>query len=333
MENSTLILLFSVNLELLSLIGTENLLYKNQGMSWWGIETVNCNFYLVDVFGQKRFTGNQLAVVIHNDDLTDIEMQKIANEFHFSETTFVSMAQQPSEGYIVRIFTPATEVPFAGHPTLGTAYVINNLLAKQPAEEVTLNLKVGKITVTFEKIGEKKSILWMRQIQPAFGKAFQKDLFEKILGLSSSDFDPSYPIQEVSTGLPFIIVPLKTLESVKHARVDKNILPDLTKQTQAGILVFAPQTCYKENSLHVRVFVDAFGIPEDPATGSGNGCLAAYLSKYQYLGASDINIKVEQGFEINRPSILHLKTQTNNRTIAVQVGGQVQLIAKGELVE
>jgi trans-2,3-dihydro-3-hydroxyanthranilate isomerase len=110
-------------------------------------------------------------------------------------------------------------------------------------------------------------------------------------------------------------------------------MPQLIKRAKAGILLFCPQTYSKTNKLNVRVFVDAFGIPEDPATGSGNGCLAAYLSKYQYFGNSDLEISVEQGYEINRPSILYLKTKANKETILIQVGGQVRLVAKGELLE
>ena len=265
--------------------------------------------------------------------MTDATKQKIANEFHFSETTFVLPKKEPHNGYKVRVFTPATEVPFAGHPTLGTAYIINLFLAKQPTKVVILNLKVGEIPVTFEDPKDDSAILWMQQAQPIFCRKFAIDVFEDLLGLSASDFDIAYPIQEVSTGLPFIIVPLKTLDSVRRARVNPKFLPKVTKEMQAGILVFAPQTYHKENQLNARVFVDVFGIPEDPATGSGNGCLAAYLTNYRYFGTSNINIRVEQGFEINRPSILHLKTETFKEETTVEVGGCVQLVAKGELME
>jgi trans-2,3-dihydro-3-hydroxyanthranilate isomerase len=258
-------------------------------------------------------------------------MQKIANEMHFSETTFTRSNQTNNTGYDVRIFTPATEVPFAGHPTLGTAYIIKHFLAKEPNEEITLNLKVGKIKVRFEKEPNNQEILWMKQIQPIFGEEFSVQSFQNLLGLEPSDFDLRYPIREVSTGLPFIIVPLTNLRAVKKARINQELLPDLTKN-QLGILIFCPQTCHKENSLHARVFVDAFGIVEDPATGSGNGCLAAYLTHYEYFGSSQIDIRVEQGFEIQRPSILYLKAKKTEKKIEVNVGGMVQLIAKGELL-
>ena len=251
---------------------------------------------------------------------------------HFSETAFVLSEKPKDNGYDVRIFTPSIEVPFAGHPTLGTAYVIGHFIAKETLQEITLNLKVGQINVTCESQPKNQEILWMKQLQPVFGQKFSTEFFQDLLGLGPSDFDTHCPIQEVSTGLPFVIVPLKTLNSVKKARVNQILLSQLTKKTQSGILIFSPQTYEKENKLNVRVFVDTFGISEDPATGSGNGCLAAYLSHYQYFGSRQIDIKVEQGFEIKRPSILHLKTRKIGKNIDVYVGGRVFPIAKGKLL-
>ena len=278
------------------------------------------------MFAQEKFAGNQLAVVTNASALSGAEMQKIANEFHFSETTFV--ISQSGNGYGIRIFTPSTEVPFAGHPILGTAYIIRKYVEKRTVEQLNLILKLGQVPVFFD--GE---VAWMQQKPPQFGKTFSVKFFEDLLNLSTSDFDTEYPIQRVSTGLPFIIVPLKSLSSVKKAKINHNFMPQLIKRAKAGILLFCPQTYSKTNKLNVRVFVDAFGIPEDPGTGSGNGCLAAYLSKYQYFGNSDLEISVEQGYEINRPSILYLKTKANKETILIQVGGQVRLVAKGELLE
>ncbi|MGD0450484.1 MAG: PhzF family phenazine biosynthesis protein [Candidatus Bathyarchaeia archaeon] len=292
----------------------------------------NNTFYIVDVFAQTKNSGNQLAVIINANNLSDDEMQKLANEMHFSETAFILSDKPKVNGYDVRIFTPSIEVPFAGHPTLGTAYVIKHFITKVPTQEITLNLKVGQIKVTCENGPNNQEIFWMQQIQPVFSQKFSIDFFKNLLGLEPSDFDPNYPIQEVSTGLPFIITPLKTLNSVKKARINQKLLSELTKKTQSGILIFNPQTYHKENNLNVRVFVDEFGIPEDPATGSGNGCLAAYLSHYQYFGSPQIDIKVEQGFEIRRPSILHLKTRKIGENIDVYVGGRVFPIAKGKLL-
>jgi trans-2,3-dihydro-3-hydroxyanthranilate isomerase len=297
-----------------------------------GVEMATHVFYLVDVFAEEKYSGNQLAVVNCSSRLTSQQMQKIANEMHFSETSFITSNRKEMGGYNVRIFTPTAEVPFAGHPTLGTAFVIRRLLLRESADAVLLNLKIGQISVRFEKGVTGNEILWMKQQSPIFGKKFEVERFSEILGLSLSDFDVRYQIQMVSTGLPFIIVPLKNLEAVKKSRVNQNKQLEFAKEIAAGILVFSNDTYSEENDLNVRVFVDAFGIPEDPATGSGNGCLAAYLSRYKYFGSSNLCIKVEQGFELGRPSLLHLQAGISDEKINIQVGGRVFLVGHGELV-
>ena len=290
------------------------------------------SFYFVDVFAQEKFAGNQLAVFQNASALSSERMQQIANEMHFSETTFILSDFQRNGGYDVRIFTPASELPFAGHPTLGTAYVIKRFVAGETIEKVVLNLKVGQIPVVFKNDVENGEVAWMEQVQPAFGGIFRVEEFSKILQLTEDAFDVRYPIQVVSTGLPFIIVPLKTLDSVRNAKLNRDRLDELAKSSQAGILVFCPQTHDKKNHLNVRVFADMYGVPEDPATGSGNGCLAGYLSRYRYFGSDTIDIRVEQGYEIRRPSLLLLRAQTREQKIHVQVGGKVVPVAKGELI-
>jgi trans-2,3-dihydro-3-hydroxyanthranilate isomerase len=292
----------------------------------------NETFYFVDVFAEEKYAGNQLAVITDAQGLSDSQMQAIANEMHFSETTFIVSSQKSNGGFDVRIFTPRTEVPFAGHPTLGTAYVISHFLESKVINPIAINLKVGQIPVYSKKARKGGETLWMRQNSPEFGRKFLVNQFASNLGLDISDFESSYPIQEVSTGLPFIIVPLKTLEAVEKARVSPLLQFDLAKENPSGILLFCPQTCREENSLHVRVFVDAFGIAEDPATGSGNGCLSAYLSLYRFFGTPKVNIAVEQGLEVRRPSRLYLRAEAEAGQISVHVGGQVFPIAKGELL-
>jgi trans-2,3-dihydro-3-hydroxyanthranilate isomerase len=288
-------------------------------------------FYLVDVFAQEKYAGNQLAVFMNAEALSTVEMQKIANEMHFSETTFILSSEKRNGGYDVRIFTPHVEVPFAGHPTLGTAYVIRRFVAGTGERSVVLNLKVGQIPVEFEQAQGDEEILWMRQLPPSFGKTFKVKELEKVLQLKGEDFDGRFPIQEVSTGMPFIIVPLKSLDAVKRARVNMDRLLEMASDVKGGILVFCPQTIDPRNNLHVRVFVDLNGVPEDPATGSGNGCLAGYLCRYQYFGISRVNAKVEQGYEIKRPSLLLLKARKIGDALQVDVGGRVFLIAEGKL--
>ncbi len=269
-------------------------------------------FYIVDVFAEKKYAGNQLAVFRQAESLSSEEMQRLARETNFSETTFILSDREHDGGYDVRIFTPAEEVPFAGHPTLGTAHIIRNEILKGKGDALILNLKVGRIPVTFAKDG----YIWMKQIEPEFGKQHHFPEIAAILSLSTDDIDDRFPVQEVSTGMPFFIVPLKTLEALKKAKIDRDKYFALIKDSWAkGILVFAPQAHEAGNDISVRVFVDYFDVPEDPATGSGNGCLAGYLVKHRYFGKERIDIRSEQGYEIGRPSLLLLKAERDGARI------------------
>ncbi len=289
-------------------------------------------FYIVDVFAEEKYAGNQLAVVRDAAGLSDSEMQNITKEMNYSETTFILSDDQRKGGYDVRIFTPAQEVPFAGHPTLGTAYVIQQEIIKEPVEKIILNLKVGQIPVTFNYTGKEKNVLRMKQIEPIFGQIIEPEQISQVLGINTSDIDERFPVQEVSTGMFFIIVPLKTLDVVKRAKVARDKYFKLIENRQAkAILVFCPETYSPENDLNVRVFVDYYGIPEDPATGSGNGCLAGYLVKNRYFGKDQIDIRAEQGYEIGRPSLIYLRAENKEGQIDISVGGKVVMVARGQL--
>ena len=289
-------------------------------------------FYLVDVFAEEKYTGNQLAVFKNVTKLSDNQMQRIAKEMNYSETTFILSGKEHDGGYDVRIFTPETELNFAGHPTLGTAFIIQHEIIKKPVKEIILNLKAGKIPVIFDYKSQNSCILWMKQLEPTFGKNFDANLISKILSLHVSDINSSYPIQEVSTGLPVVIVPLTTLQGVKKARVNKNKYFKFIQDTEAKtILIFCSETYKKANDLNVRFFADQYGIPEDPATGSANGCLAAYIVNHRYFGKYQIDLKVEQGYEIGRPSRLYLKAEKKEQEISVYVGGKVKMIGNGKL--
>jgi trans-2,3-dihydro-3-hydroxyanthranilate isomerase len=289
----------------------------------------NLPFYILDVFTETKYAGNQLAVFRSAAGIPNEQMQSIAREINFSETTFILSDEKNNAGYDVRIFTPKEEVPFAGHPTLGTAHIIHSKIIQGMSNDVILNLKVGQIPVTFTQDG----YCWMKQIQPTFGQRHQPEILANILRLDVSEIDDRFPIQEVSTGLPFFIVPLKTLASLKKVKIDKERYFDLIKDTQAkGILAFCSEAHEPQNNISVRVFVDYYGVPEDPATGSGNGCLAGYLVKYRYFGIDRINIRSEQGFEIGRPSLLLLKAEQINAMINISVGGKCIIVAQGDFI-
>jgi trans-2,3-dihydro-3-hydroxyanthranilate isomerase len=286
----------------------------------------NPTFYIVDVFAEKKYAGNQLAVVRGAAGLSNTEMQSIAAEMNYSETTFVLSDEERNGGYDVRIFTPKEEVPFAGHPTLGTAYVTRQEIIGNSVERVTLNLKAGQIPVTFG------NVLWMKQLPPTFGDTLDQARVSRVLSLEEADLDEQFPIQEVSTGLPCIVAPLKGLKALERCQVDRDGYYELISTAWAkAILVFSPEP-YDKADLSVRFFADYYGVSEDPATGSANGCLAGYLVEHRYLDADSIDVRVEQGYEIGRPSLLYLRAEEKENEINVSVGGKVQMVAKGELL-
>ena len=173
----------------------------------------------------------------------------------------------------------------------------------------------------------------MKQINPTFGQIIEKRTIAPALGLDENQIDDRYPVQEVSTGTPFIMCPLKRLDAVKRACTDREKYFQLIEEIEAkAILVFSPETYVKENQLNVRVFADYYGVAEDPATGSANGCLAGYLVKYGYFGEDRLDIRVEQGYEIGRPSLLYLRAEAREEEIDVLVGGKVMMVAQGEFV-
>ncbi|MEG4055412.1 MULTISPECIES: PhzF family phenazine biosynthesis protein [unclassified Microcoleus] len=293
------------------------------------------NFYIVDVFAESKYAGNQLAVFWGAGvaELSEAQMLLIAREINYSETTFIRSPDPRDGGYDVRIFTPKKELPFAGHPTLGTAFVLQQEIIREKVDRVILNLAVGQIPVTFNYHNESADILWMRQNAPSFGQVLSAETLVNVLNLAPDEIDTNFPIQEVSTGVPFIIVPLKTLASLKKAQVNLDKYFELVNTMEAKeILIFCPESYSDINDLSVRVFAHSLGIPEDPATGSANGCLAGYLVEHDYYGEAKIDVRVEQGYEIDRPSLLLLKAAKNEGKIAVLVGGKVVMVAKGEFV-
>jgi len=284
-------------------------------------------FHIVDVFAERKYAGNQLAVVLDADCLTGDEMHKITQEFGYSETSFVLSQEAVDGGYPVRIFTPGSEIPFAGHPTLGTAAVIREELLSPVAGDVALDVAAGLIPVTFG------DVLWMRQRPPELGDILDSSLAARTIGLEAADIGAGHPVQVVSTGLPAIIIPLKNLEALKRCRLDRERYRELADAAgSTNLYIFCPEPHESENDLAARMFADDLGVPEDPATGSAAGCLAAYLAEHRYLGDGPVDVRLEQGYEIGRPSLLYLRAEKSPEGIAVEVGGKVQMVARGELL-
>jgi len=298
------------------------------------------DFCIVDVFAEKKYAGNQLAVFRNTAKLSTEEMQAIARETNFSETTFIDSDTEHDGGFDVRIFTPTSELPFAGHPTLGTAFVIKEMILQREAERINLNLKVGQIPVDLIYENNKLSDLWMKQVDPTFGETLEREEVAAILNCAVEDLDPDFPIQEVSTGIPFYIVPMLSLQKVRNLRINHSKYeefvathyPDADSETviNTGFFVFCPQTMEKGNDIHARMFDPHYGVPEDPATGSANGCFLSYLLKHNYFAKTSLDLRVEQGYEMKRPSILKIKGRISENQYDIFVGGQVQMVASGE---
>ena len=258
---------------------------------------------IVDVFAEKPLAGNQLAVVRDAAALSDGQMQDIAREMNFSETTFIT---GESDGRAsVRIFTPSRELPFAGHPTVGTAWELT-----QGEGEITLDLAVGPVAVAFED-----GIGWMVPPEVEFQGAMDSADAARLLGIDEGDFDPEFPIELAEVGPSFALLPVKSLSVLKSVAVASPI--------DRSLFVFTADAYGESADFASRMFFDAGGIREDPATGSANTAFAAYLRKHRGdLGS----VVVDQGVEINRPSRLYLEVGSTLR-----VGGKVQPVLTGEI--
>lgn len=296
------------------------------------------DFFIVDVFTQGPFTGNPLAVFVNGERYPDDHMQRLARELNFSETTFI-YPQNGDGSWPVRIFTPVAELPFAGHPTLGTAFVIARTLLSEPCDCLLLDLPVGRIPVQLTYEQGAVTELTMRQPQPEFGTTYPARDVLCALGLEApAGFGQEMPVQLVSTGLPFLIVPVPSLSAIRRARLlldQFEAIPGMDPTT--NVLLFTREAQTEGHDLHVRVFVPELGISEDPATGSANGCLCAYLLKY---GSEDtakstarIQMIAEQGYEIARPSLLRLSGRREGDHYDIYVGGQVEWVARASLYD
>jgi len=261
--------------------------------------------------------------------LSTEQMQALARETNLSETTFILPGEASVEkesGVRVRIFTVQEELPFAGHPTLGTAFVLHK---KTGAPEVRLELNVGTVPVRFEKSDGRPVFGEMTQKNPQFGATHTREAIAQFTNLSPADFDDSVPIQTVSTGMPFTITAVRSLEKLSSLRVDLNRVGEYLAQSGGKFLYFVSrETVDSKARLHARML---FYNGEDPATGSAAGCCASWMVAHG-VAASDEQVMIEQGLEMHRPSRIFVRaTKQDNQVINVRVGGNCVEILRGEL--
>lgn len=293
-------------------------------------------FVHVDVFTSEPLLGNPLDVFIDARGLSDAQMLAIARETHQSETTFVfprDAATEREHGVSVRIFTPTGEVPFAGHPTLGTATVLRNLRMMKKATdlaEISLDLKVGKVPVSFRAADPLGTFGEMRQIPPTFGAQLDKETVAGLHHLTAADIADEAPIEVVSTGLPFAIVPLKKLATLQSLQIDADKMSAFlaSQPSRFGFYYVTRDTGESEVTLRSRcVWVGG----EDAATGSAAGCTAGWLVRHG-VAPSDQSVHIRQGVEMNRASDIFVSASRQGDQVAnIRVGGYSVQTMEGEL--
>ena len=283
------------------------------------VRDVNVPFRLVDVFAPRPLAGNQLCVVPGPTALEDSTMQALAREIGFSETTFVT--ESGGDRYAMRIFTPASELPFAGHPTLGTAFVlVSEGRVSSPATQV---VAAGEIPV---EVDLETGTAWMTQLPPAFGPVFEdRELIARAIGLEASDLDPDLPVRTVSTGLPPTIVPLRDAETLRRAVRNAAVVADAVAASGGEDLYLFAVT---EEGVTARMFDAELGVGEDPATGSAAGALGAYLAEHDLAGMPG-SVLIRQGAQVGRPSELFVEISSEDGVWRVRVGGGVHVVGRG----
>ena len=291
------------------------------------------HFYIVDVFAERPYTGNPLAVVVGKEEIPKETMQLIAAEINFSETTFLSPVPEENGGYRVHIFTPSQELDFAGHPLLGTAHVIRQHCSGKANEEIILNIKAGQVPVNFETGDDGKEVAWFQAPPMSFGETANPNSIASSLGIAEKDIETKTPIQVISAGTAAMIVPLKSLDALKRCKFNLEKYADLkAKGFPPLIYLFTQQTHDVKNDFCVRFFFEAHGVREDPATGNGAAFFGEYLLQHKYFSESNLSLRIEQGHEIRRPSLVMLSANMSEGVNEVYVGGTVISIVQGKLL-
>jgi trans-2,3-dihydro-3-hydroxyanthranilate isomerase len=287
-------------------------------------------FLQYDVFTAEPLTGNQLAVFLDGRGLDAERMQSIAREMNFSETTFVLPAERPATNVRMRIFTPALELPMAGHPVIGTTFALAHAGTIAPGTRLfVFGLGVGPTPVDLEWDGDRLRFAWMTQPLPAFAAVIaDRSAAAAAIGLEVADLVADLPVQQVSCGLPYTLIPLRDNAAVDRASAE---VPLLRRLAEHGVLLFAINGRAETYS---RMFAPQSGVIEDPATGSASGPLGAYLVRHGVVsGAVARRILNLQGVAMRRPSRLHIHIEgTADAITSVKVGGEAVLVAEGKLL-
>lgn len=297
------------------------------------------HYHLLDVFTDRAFGGNPLAVFLEGEGIPEATMQAIAKELNLSETTFVLPPQDAGNDFRVRIFTPAAELPMAGHPTIGTAFILAKEGLVRPdgvRPTVTLEEKVGPIPVTIGWEAGAPAFIEMQQPLPEFGPEIAEvDAIAEMLSLEPDAIRATnLPVQVVSCGMPFLFVPLNGLEAVRRLRFRVDLWERVLRNVAAqDVFVFTRDVEFAGSDVHSRMFAPGHGVNEDAATGGASGPLGCYLVRHRVLVSDgELRCVSEQGIEMGRPSFLHLRIAHERGEItAVRVGGNCHYMGAGYL--
>ncbi len=295
-------------------------------------------FTLVDVFTSRPFGGNQLAVFTDAATLSASEMQELAHEMNFSESTFVMPPESAGAARRVRIFTPKREMPMAGHPTVGTTWVLasrGEIALESANVDATLQLGIGPVTVTIESTGGKPDFVWMAHREPEFGaKRRDRARIARALGIAAADIREDLPIQIVSTGFSFTFVPLKTIDALGKCASNVAAHTALLKPGEHSLPLYAFVANESgEFSAQSRMFSPHDGVPEDPATGSAAAPLGAYAATYGLIKPQPSHsFLIQQGVEMGRPSEIRVEVvRKTSGAFAIRIGGRCAIVGEGAM--
>ena len=285
-------------------------------------------YELWDVFTTEPFKGNPLAVVPAANGLSDAQMQRIANEFNLSETSFV--LGNIDSGVRARYFTPTQELPMAGHPSVGTVFALEQAGMFAGKAEVTLTLNVGPVPMTLERDGDAVKRVWMNQGVPELLETFDKAQVAAALGLREGDLEPDLPVQLGSAGNPFLLVPVISLDAFARAQVSLAKLSKLLRGNHRAVFIFTRHA--PDSDIRARMLGAALGVSEDPATGSAHGPLGAYLAAHtDILQGDSAEFISHQGVEMGRKSELFVRLNQTEKGVQVAVGGAAVKVGEGQL--
>ncbi|WP_456275762.1 PhzF family phenazine biosynthesis protein [Bacillus sp. AK128] len=299
------------------------------------------SYILLDVFTTTPFGGNQLAIFLNGEGLSSADMQTIAKELNLSESVFLFPPTSERPHYKLRIFTPSMELPFAGHPTIGTAFLLGEKKMVSRNEEglttIVVEENIGEVPLhLYTKNGKMVKAEMIQPTPKVLAEMTDKQAVSRLLSLNEEDLHQSLPIQTVSAGIPFLFIPIKNLEAMKKIQLRMDVWQELfsNDENKQHIFAFSLETESPEAHVHSRMFAPAMGISEDPATGSASGPLGYYLVANQVFEPADNQVTIisEQGMEMGRPSRIEITVKFQQGMVSkVLVGGSALIIGEGTL--